>query len=76
MDDTKASEILAKGSVNTAQNIADHVIEWTEGNKLQLHPDKCKERRISFSREPVVHYLVTVTNGKEIELVEVLNYWE
>ena len=76
MDDTKASEILAKGSVNTAQNIADHVIEWTEGNKLQLHPDKCKERRISFSREPVVHYQVTVTNGKEIELVEVLNYWE
>ena len=38
-------------------------------NKLQLHPDKCKELRISFSQEPVVLDQVTV-NGKEIELVD------
>ena len=50
VDVTEASEILAKGSVCTAQNIADHVMQWSK----QLHPDKCKELRISFSREPVV----------------------
>ena len=69
VDDTTASEILAKGSVSTAQNIADHVMQWSEENKLQLHPDKCKELRISFSQQPVVLDQVTV-NGKEIELVD------
>ena len=69
VDDTTASEILAKGSVSTALNIADHVMQWSEENKLQLHPDKCKELRISFSQEPVVLDQVTV-NGKEIELVD------
>ena len=69
MDDTTASEILAKGSVSTAQNIADHVMQWSEENKLKLHPDKCKELRISFSQEPVSLDPVTV-NGKEIELVD------
>ena len=68
-DTTAASEILAKDSVSTAQNIADHVMQWSEENKLQLHVDKCKELRISFSREPVVLGQVTV-NGKEIELVD------
>ena len=68
-DTTAASEILAKDSVSTAQNIADHVMQWSEENKLQLHADKCKELRISFSREPVVLGQVTV-NGKEIELVD------
>ena len=67
--DTTASKILAKGSVSTAQNIADHVMQWSEENRLQLHPEKCKELRISFSREPVVLDQVTV-NGKEIELVD------
>ena len=50
VDDTTASEILAKGSASTAKNIADHVMQWSEENRLQLHPDKCKELRISFSR--------------------------
>ena len=52
-DDTTASEILAKSSVSTAQNIADHVVQWSEENRLQLHPEKCKELRNSFSQEPV-----------------------
>ena len=69
MDHTTASEIFAKGSVSTAQNIADHVMQWSEEIRLQLHPDKCKELRISFSQEPAVLDQVTV-NGKEIELVD------
>ena len=44
-------------------------MQWSEENKPQLHPDKCKELRISFCQEPVVLDQVTV-NGKEIELVD------
>ena len=69
MDDNTESEILAKGSVSTAQNIADHVMQWSEKKKLQLRTDKCKELKISFSREPVVLAQVTV-NGKEMELFD------
>ena len=69
VDDTTASEILAKGSVSKAQNTADHVTRWSEENRLPLHPDKRKELRISFSQEPIALDQVTV-NGKEIQLVD------
>ena len=69
VDDTTASEVLPKGSVSLAQNMVDHVVQWSERNRLQLHPEKCKELRISFSKNPVVLDKVTL-NGKEIELVE------
>ena len=69
VDDTTASEILPKGNVSTAQNIADHIKQWSEGNRLKLHPDKCKELRISFSKDPVVLDQV-ILNGKEVEIVE------
>jgi hypothetical protein len=32
--DTPASEILPKGNVSTAQNIADHIKQWSEENRL------------------------------------------
>ena len=38
-------------------------------NRLQLHPEKSKELRISFSKDPVVLDQV-ILNGKESELVE------
>ncbi len=69
MDDTTASEVFPKGNVSTAQNIADHVMQWSEEDRLQLHPDKCKELRISFSKDLVVLDQV-ILNSKEIELVE------
>ena len=34
VDDTTASEILPKGNVSTAQNIADHIKQWSEENRL------------------------------------------
>ena len=52
VDDTTASELLPKGSVSKAQNIVDRVIQWSDENRVQLHPDKCKELRITLS-EPV-----------------------
>jgi hypothetical protein len=69
VDDTTASEVFPKGNVSTAQNIADHVMQWSEEDRLQLHPDKCKELRISFSKDLVVLDQV-ILNSKEIELVE------
>ncbi|CAB3999917.1 RNA-directed DNA polymerase from mobile element jockey-like, partial [Paramuricea clavata] len=69
VDDTTASEILPKGNVSTAQNIADYIKQWSEENRLKLHPDKCKELRISFSKDPVVLDQV-ILNGKEVEIVE------
>jgi hypothetical protein len=68
VDDTTASEILPKGNVSTAQNIADHIKQWSEENRLKLHPDKCKELRISFSKDPVLDQVIL--NGKEVEIVE------
>ena len=54
VDDTTASELLPKGSVSKAQNIVDRVIQWSDENRVQLHPEKCKELRITFSmQEPV-----------------------
>ena len=44
-------------------------MQWLEENRLQLHPDKCKELRISFSQEPVALDQVKV-DGKEVELVD------
>ncbi len=65
--DSTTSEVLPKGNVSTAQHVVDHVTQWSERNRLQLHPEKCKELRISFSTNPVV---LDKDNDKEIEIVE------
>ena len=69
VDDTTASELLPKGSVSKAQNIVDRVSQWSNENRVQLHPDKCKELRITFSKNPSVLDQLIV-NGKEIETVD------
>ena len=69
VDDTTASELLPKGSVSKAQNIVDRVIQWSDENRVQLHPEKCKELRITFSKNPSVLNPLIV-NGKEIETVD------
>ena len=47
VDDTTASEIVAKGQLSSAQAIADKVVGWSHRNRLHLNPDKCKELVIS-----------------------------
>ena len=69
VDDTTASELLPKGSVSKAQNIVDRVIQWSDENRVQLHPDKCKELRITFSKNPSVLDPLIV-DGKEVETVD------
>ena len=68
VDDTTASEVVLKGGVSKAQEIADQVTKWSSENRVQLNSDQCKELRISFARnkqdfEPIV------INEKELELV-------
>ena len=50
VDDTTAYEIIPKGKTSSAQKLVDEVTTWSSTNKFQLHPKKCKEMRISFSR--------------------------
>ena len=69
VDDTTTSEVVLKGGVSKAQEIADQVTKWSSENRVQLNSDKCKELRISFARntqdfEPIV------INEKELEVIE------
>ena len=68
VDDTTPSEVIQKGNASNAQGITDELIEWSRNNKVVLNPDKCKELRISFSRNPDAFDPVII-DGYEIELV-------
>ena len=50
VDDTTASEVIAKGNESCAQHIADSVAQWSSQNRVLLNSDKCMELRISFSK--------------------------
>ena len=68
VDDTTASEVIQKGNNSNAQGITDELIEWSRKNRVVLNPDKCKELRISFSRNPEAFDSVSI-DDKEIEVV-------
>ena len=58
VDDTTASEVVAKGNRSCAQDIADKVVEWSMQNRVKLNSEKCKELRISFVKnEPSLRLL-------------------
>ena len=68
VDDTTASEVVAKGNRSCAQDIADKVAEWSMQNTIKLNSEKCKELRISFVKnEP--QFAPIVVYGKELERV-------
>ena len=46
-------EVVRKNIASQAQTIVDEISRWSNQNKFKLHPKKCKELRISFSRLPV-----------------------
>ena len=68
VDDTTASEVVPEGNTSNAQSIVNQVIEWSRANRVQLNPDKCKELRISFARNPV-ELDALIIEGKEVEVV-------
>ena len=69
VDDSTASEIVPKGSVSHAQSIADDVNDWSKKNRVQLHPDKCKELRISFTKQ-TPNFDPLVINNNEVDVVK------
>ena len=66
VDDTTASEIIAKGNQSCAQEIADRVVEQSAPNRVKLNSDKCKELRISFAKDEPESAPIVV-DGNELE---------
>ena len=69
VEDTTASEIVPKGGVSKAQGIFNEVTTWSNKNRVQLHPDKCKELRITFSKQPPT-FDPLIINRNAIEVVK------
>ena len=69
VDDTTASEKIEKGNFSNAQGLTDQIIEWSRANRVVLNPDKCKEMRICFARDPECFDAITI-DGKELEVVK------
>ena len=68
VDDTTASEVVAKGNHSCPRNIANKVVEWSMQNWVKVNSEKCKEFRISFVKnEP--QFAPIVVDGKELERV-------
>ena len=66
VDDTTASEVVAKGNQSCDQEIADKVAAWFTQNRVKLNSDKCKELRISFVKDELQFVPIEV-DGNEIE---------
>ena len=69
VDDTTASEVIAKGNRSCAQEIADKVAERSiTQNRVKLNSEKCMELRISFE-EDESQFAPIVVDGNELERV-------
>ena len=69
VDDTTVYEVVDRREVSQAQNAIKEITQWSEINKFQLHPKKCKELRISFSRSPAILELASINETAIIDLV-------
>ena len=49
-------------------NFADKVAEWSQNNRDQLNPERCKELRISFARKKQAFEPIKV-GGKDLKIV-------
>ena len=68
-DDTTASEVTQKGNASNAQGLTDELIEWSRDNRVVLNPDKCKELRISFARNPEAFDPVSIDGNEYLKVV-------
>ena len=71
VDDTTVYEVVDSREVRQAQNAINEITQWSEINKFQLHPKKCKELRISFSHSPAIREPVSINETAIIDLVKV-----
>ena len=70
VDETTIYEEVDSREVSQAQNSINEITQWCDIYKFQLHPKKCKELRISFSRSPAIRELVSINETAVIDLVK------
>ena len=71
-DDTSVSEVILKDGVSSLPDKVDEVNKWSNDNKFQLNPGKCKELRINFTTQPFTEEPLNI-NGKPFEIVKFAN---
>ena len=71
-DDTSVSEVILRDGVSSLSDKIEEVNKWSNENKFQLNPGKCKELRINFTRHPFTEEPRNI-NGKAFEMVESVN---
>ena len=54
-DDTTVSEIVPPSKQSTLQQAVDFISTWSQDNRLQLNPSKCKELQSFFKSSPPTH---------------------
>ena len=54
-DDTTVSEIVPPSKQSAVQQAVDFISSWSQENRLQLNPSKCKELQSCFTRSPPTH---------------------
>ena len=54
-DDTTVSEIVPPSKQSALQQAVDFISSWSQENRLQLNPSKCKELQSCFTRSPPTH---------------------
>ena len=50
IDDTSIAKTVPKGALGNAQAAVTSVENWSRENRMKLHPGKCKELIVDFSK--------------------------
>ena len=62
-------EVVPMSNNSALQLIVDEAVDWSDRNKLQLHPTKCKEFRIQFSKREYIAEPIIIS-GQQLEIVK------
>ena len=54
-DDTTISEVISPSQQRSLQHAVGHIAKWSQENRLELNPTKCKEVQTCFKRSPPSH---------------------
>jgi hypothetical protein len=68
VDDTSVAETVQKGTLSDAQAAVTSVEAWSHENHMHLHPGKCKELIVDFSRDKQIFDPITI-DGESIPVV-------
>ena len=72
-DDTNVSEYITDQAENSSlQEVTNSIVDWSERNKFQLNPSKCKEFVVSFKRNEPNFSPISI-NESQIERADKLS---